>query len=263
MALLAVAVLVATVGVRGLGCHAVVTQQGLIARRVLLGVTVVVHGQRHTIGAMTLGYAAHGPKRMLRPLAQAGEALREAQRHVFPIRVGQHEVVQQVWKGLSLNGHAQAVHVREIRRAQPARFMHLAEKHFLGRPVLGFPAPHPPFHGPPLPLPVLAGVFPLQPLHQRFGLQPWLTLQQRFQTRPDVDERIDPGAPGVRCPGLGRELVSITVLPCGLAIHACFHRCELQRRPPVKVLAECPDLSIVDLTSCPHVATPFAKKLPA
>jgi len=87
-------------------------------------------------------------------------------------------VIQQVRKRLPLQGHAQAVQVREVRRTQPTRFMHLAEIHFLGRPTLGFPAPHAPFHGPPPPLPVLGRVFPLQPLHQGLGLQGRLTLQQ-------------------------------------------------------------------------------------
>jgi len=74
-------------------------------------------------------------------------------------------VISHVREGLPLDGHAQAVQVREVRRAQPARLMHLAEKHFLGRPVLSLPLPNAPFHGAPLPLPVLAGAFPLQPFH--------------------------------------------------------------------------------------------------
>jgi len=58
MALLAVAVLVAAVGVGGLGRHTVVTHQRLIPRRVLLEVSIVVNGQRHTIGAMPCRHAA-------------------------------------------------------------------------------------------------------------------------------------------------------------------------------------------------------------
>jgi len=75
--------------------------------------------------------------------------------------------------------------------------MHLAEEHFLGRPVLGLPLTHPSLHRPSLPLPVLAGAFPLQPVHQRFGLERRLPLQEFFQPRPDLQERIDARAPGV------------------------------------------------------------------
>jgi hypothetical protein len=59
--------------------------------------------------------------------------------------VGQHEVVQQVCERLTLDRHLQFLHVREVRRAQPPRFMHLAEEYFLGWTVLGLPLPHPPF----------------------------------------------------------------------------------------------------------------------
>jgi hypothetical protein len=50
--LLAVSVLVPAVRIRGLGRHSIVTQQRLIPGRVLLRVAVVVHGQRHPIGAI-------------------------------------------------------------------------------------------------------------------------------------------------------------------------------------------------------------------
>jgi hypothetical protein len=75
--------------------------------------------------------------------------------------------------------------------------MHLAEEQLLGRPVLGLPLPHPTFHRASLPLPVLPGIFPLQPIHQRLGLQSWLTLQQVLQPRPHRHERIDTRPPGV------------------------------------------------------------------
>jgi hypothetical protein len=73
-------------------------------------------------------------------------------------------------EGLTRNGHVQAFHVREVRRTQPTRFVCLAKEDFLGRTVLGLPLPHAPFYRPPLPLPILARVLPLQPLHQGLGL---------------------------------------------------------------------------------------------
>jgi hypothetical protein len=237
MALLAIAVLVAAGRIGRLGSHPVMPQQGLVLGRVLLGVPFLIHRQRHAVRAVPLGHATQFPQGILDPFAQAGETLRKAHRHVFPVRVGQHEVVQQVRERLPLDGHAQAVQVREVRRTQAARFVDLAEEHFLGRPVLGLPASHPPFHRPPLPLPVLAGAFPLQPVHQCLGLESRFPLQEFLQPRPDVLERVQPGTPGVCATAFTGQLAPVAVLACGLAIHACLHRRVLQRCPPVQVAA--------------------------
>jgi len=262
MALLAIAVLMAAVGVRGFGRQPVVSHQRPVFGRVLLGVAVVMHRQRHAVGAVPLGARAEFPQRILQALTQAGEALREAQRRVFPVRVGQHKVVDQVGKRLAQDGNVQIIHVRKVRATQAARLMHLAEKHFLGRPVLRLPLPHPPLHRAPPLVPVLAWVFPLQHLDQRFRLQRRRPLQQFFQTRPDLGERIGPGPPGVLRPALTRHLTAVAVLPGTFGIHPCFHRCLSQRCPPLKVPTQFLDLSIRDLATFPHGATPFAKKLP-
>jgi hypothetical protein len=96
MALLAIPVLVAAGGVGRLCGDVVVPQQRLIAGGVLLGIAVLVDRQRHAVGAMALGNAAEVPQGVLQPLAQAGETLGEADGHILPVRVGQHEVVQHV-----------------------------------------------------------------------------------------------------------------------------------------------------------------------
>jgi hypothetical protein len=235
MTLLAIAVLVTARRIGSLGRQAIMPQQGLVMGRVLLGVAFLIHGQRHAIRAVPPGCAAQFPQGILRPFAEAGETLRETDRHVFPVRVGQHEVIQQVWERLPLDSHTQTLHVREIGCSQAARLVDLAEEHFFGRPVLGFPTSHPPFQRPPLRLPILAGVFSLQPVQQGFGLERGLALQECFQPRPDVAERIDTGAPGVGGARLTGQLAPVAVFACGLAIHACLHRRVLQRCPPVQV----------------------------
>ena len=175
--LLAIAVLVATGGVGRLGLQAVMPQQGLVLRRVLFGMAIVMHRQGHAVGAMPLRHAAQFPQGVLQPLAQAGEALRKAQRHVFPVRVREHKVIDQMRERLPLNRHPQLFHVAEIRGAQAPRFMHLGEEHFLGRPVLGLPLPHPPLQRAPRGLPVTVGILLLEPLQQRLGLQARLALE--------------------------------------------------------------------------------------
>jgi hypothetical protein len=170
MPLLAIAVLVAAGCIGRLSRQAIVTHQRLVPSGVLLRVTVLMNRQRHAVGAMPLRYAAQFPQSVLQSVAQAGEALREAQRHVLPVRARQDEVVKHVRKGLTLDGHAQAIQVREVRRTQPARFMHLGEKHFLGRPMPSLPLPHTPFDGSSVPVPVLSRTVTLQPSQQRSRL---------------------------------------------------------------------------------------------
>jgi hypothetical protein len=213
MALLAVAVLVPAISIRGLRRHLVVTQQRLIPGRVPLGVPVVVNGQRHAVGAVTLGHGAQFPNGVLQPLAQAGEALREAQRHVLPIRIGEHEVVHQVRKRLALDGNAQAIHVREVRRAQPTRLMHLAEKDFLGGAVPRLPLPYPSFQRPPVPLPVLAGMLAFQPFHQLFRLQARRTFQQFLHLRPDRRQRIHARPPAMGPARLAGKSSQLAIFP--------------------------------------------------
>jgi len=229
MTLLAIAVLVAAGGIGRLGRQTVVTHQRLVPARVLLGGAVLMHGQRHAVGTMPLRHPAQFPQGVLQPLTQAGEAFRKAQAHMFPVGARQHEVVDHVRKRLARNGHAQTVHVAEVRRAQSTRLMDLAEKHFLGWPVLGFPLPHAPFHGPALPLPVLTRIVALQPSHQRFGLQGWLTLEKFFQAGPNCGQRVGAGSPRVRPADFAGQSALAAILACGFAIHTCLHRCPAQR----------------------------------
>src|SRR5690348_11234947 len=73
-----------------------------------------MHGQGHAIGAMPCGHATQLPESVLQPFTEAGEALREAERHMLPVRARQHEVVDQVREGLPRKGHLQRVHTAEV-----------------------------------------------------------------------------------------------------------------------------------------------------
>ena len=92
-------------------------------------------------------------------------------RHRFPVRVRQHEVIDQVVERLTLDRYVQACHVREVRCAQPPGVMHLTEKHFL----LGTFGSAPPFHASlkrsQLSILKPTWVLPLQPLKKRLRLQ--------------------------------------------------------------------------------------------
>jgi hypothetical protein len=70
-------------------------------------------------------------------------------------------VVHQVIKHLAANRHLQTAHVREIGSTQPARFVHLAEEHFLGRSLRGPPVVYLALQGAQLTILELARVLPL------------------------------------------------------------------------------------------------------
>jgi hypothetical protein len=163
-----VAIFMAAVRVGGLGGDAIVSQQRLVIGGELRRLTVVMHGQGGPVRAMTLGRGVQDPQGVLQPRAQTGEAFRRAHRYVLPVRIGQHEVVQQMVERDAGKGHAQVIHRRKIGRRQPARRVLLSKEDFLVRAVLGFPLADPPFQSPADRGWVLPRMGLLQPLPNRF-----------------------------------------------------------------------------------------------
>lgn len=232
MALLAVAVLVTRVGVDRLGRDSVVRQQRLITAREEVRPRSLDR-QTHAITAMLFGHAAQRPHRALEPFTETLETLRETDRHVLPVRVRQHEVVDQMRERLAVDGHAQIVHAREVRGAEPTRRMHLREENFLGRPAGRLPVLDTALQRPQLAIGKLTGMPPLQFLEERLGFPARAGFEQFFDFGPDLREGIGP------CPirarrRLGRaprrQHVAVPILPRRLAIHARLHRRETQRR---------------------------------
>jgi hypothetical protein len=195
MPLLRVAVLVRVVRLDLLAHQPIVIQQGLIAARELLPVGQVVHGGAHAVPLRHTAQFAHG---VLQALAQRLEALRETNGHRFPVRIGQHKVVDQVVERLRGDGDAQLVHDREVRSTQPARLVNLGEEHLLGRARTGPPAPDVALQRPQLTGLEAPWVAPLQFVEEGLGLQPGAAFQQCPHLGPDRGERVGPGPPGVR-----------------------------------------------------------------
>jgi hypothetical protein len=148
----------------------VMGQQGPVLRRVHLRVPVLMHRQTHPVRPMPRRHAPQRPQGFLQALTQTGETLGTTQADMLPVRLRQHEMVDQVGERLPLDRHPEGGHLGEVGRPQPPRFMPLGKKHFLGRAVLRLPPPHPPLQRPPMHLPVLRRVLLLQPLQQRLGL---------------------------------------------------------------------------------------------
>ena len=168
MALLAISVLVTRVRIDRLRLHSVVRHQRLIAAREELRPRSL-HRQRHPIAAMLGRHTAERPHRVLKPGTETLEALRKTERHVLPVRMRQHEVVDQMRARLAVDRHAQLAHVREVRGAQPARQVLLREVDLLVRPARGLPVLDPPLQRPQLPIVELTGMTPLQLPEKRPG----------------------------------------------------------------------------------------------
>ena len=220
VALLDVAVLVRLGRVDGLALQTVVLQQPLIPLLERASVTARRHRGRQGIGAMHPGHAAQFGQGVLQAVAEALEALGEADGAGLPVRVSQHEVVDQVRERLTSDGHLQAGRVREVRGTQAAGFVDLAEEDFLGRPVQGSPFFEVPLQGAQLPLGEAARILALQPVEHGLGLQAGVERQQFFDPRPDVGERVGPGSPGMLHAHLTGQLAEPAILACGLVVDA-------------------------------------------
>jgi hypothetical protein len=251
--LLDVAVLVRVVGLDLLADQPVMIEQSLIAPRELFALRQVVHRRAQPVRSMPPRHAAQLSQGVLQPLAQALEALRKTDRQRLPIRVGQHEVVDQVLEPLPRDGHVQLVHPREVRRRQPARLVHLAEEHFLGRPRQRPPTPHLPLQRPQLPVGETARIATPQLGEDRLGLQARLPLEQRTNLHPHLGERIDPRRPIVRQSHLARQLPQPPILPSRLVVHVRPRRRDTQPLAGRQQPSQLPHLFVRDHRKPPCV----------
>lgn len=248
VALLGVAVLVTLAGVDRLWLHLVVGHQRGIAARELLGAGGL-HGQAHAVAPVVGGHAAQGPDRVLEAGAETLEALGETNGDVLPVRVRQHEVVDQVREWLALDGHAQLGHVREVGRPEPARRVVLGEEHLLVGTMRRPPLLDPALQGAELAVREPARVPPPQLLEQGFGLPPGRLFEQFDDLTPHVSERVGarPPVTGRRVgPPLRRQLIGVPVLARRLAIHAGLRRRQRQRRLLAEPTPQRADLGIRD-----------------
>ncbi len=229
VALFDVAVFVAVARVDGLALQAIMLQYTSIPIRKGLPFCPRRNGRRQTIGAMAQWHAAQFPQRVLQAFAEALQALGEADRAGLPVRVGQHKVVDQVGERHASDGHAQAGAMREIAGAQPTRFMHLGEEHFLGRTVQGTPQFDAALQGAQLPVAEPARIKPLQLAKQRLGLQAGSHLQPLYQIGPNVGENVGPCKPVACHDHLAGQLAEPPVLPCRLGVHTDLGRHQAQR----------------------------------
>ncbi len=225
VALLDIAVLVCLPGVDRLPPQPIVPQQRLIPLLEDLRLRLAgLHRRRQPVGPMDRRHPAQLPQGVLQPLAEALQALRETHRPCLPVRVGQHEVVNQVGKGRAGDGHPQLRTVCEVRGTQLSRLVDLGKEHLLGRAVLGSPPLDVPLQGPQLSLAEAAGVLPLEGLEQGLGLQARGYAQLLHDPAPNVGEGVRACPPGVVHTHLTGQPLEPPVFAGGLARHAGFAR---------------------------------------
>ena len=220
VALLDVAVLVGLRRIDGLALQAVVAQQHLVALLKRLPVTPRRHGRGQGVGAMQVRHAAQFDQGVLQAVAEALEALSEADGAGLPVRVGQHEVVDQVGERQALDGDLQARRVGEVRGAEPAGGVDLGEEDLLGRPVQGTPRLDVPLQSTQLAVGEAAGVLALQPGEQGVGLEARVEGQLFLDALPDVGERVGARPPGMRHAYLAGQLTEPAILACSLVVDA-------------------------------------------
>ena len=91
------------------------------------------------VGAVLARYTAHLPNAPFEAFDQRFEAFRKADLNRLDIRVHQHQVVDQVWKGHTAQRDAEARHVREVGLSGLARFVDLWKDHLALGTVLSPP----------------------------------------------------------------------------------------------------------------------------
>jgi hypothetical protein len=218
MALLDVAVLIGLAWLDRLAFESVVRQQGLVPPGEHLGLRVGVDRRGQAVGAVPSGNPSQLPQSVLQPFAEALEALGEADRACLPVRVGEHEVVDQVVERLAGDGDAESAHVGEVTLGEPPWLVGLCEEHLPGRPFVGAPLLDPPLQGPQLDVGEAAWMAALQVEEQGLGLEPRVEPELIDEFGPDVLERVLPGPPGVRGLPLAGERVRVAVLACRLLV---------------------------------------------
>jgi hypothetical protein len=258
VALLHVAVLMGMGRLDRLAHEAVVPQQRLVAlRERRRALRPRRDRRRQPVGAVQLRRAAQLPQGVLQALGQALVALREADRPRLPVRVGQHEVVDQVIERRPGDGHAKVAAVREVAGAEPSGVVDLGEEHLLGRAFQGAPLLDASLQGSQLAVGEAAGEATLQVIKQGLGLQPGVDPKQRFKLRPDLGEGVGPRAVvAFHASHLAGQPAEPAVLARRLLVHAGLGRRLTSRQSPRVQAAQAAHLLIGD-----HLKPPCAERL--
>jgi hypothetical protein len=218
MTLLDVTILVGLPRPDRLAFEPVMFEQSLISPSEHLGFRIVVDRGRQAIGAVSPGDSSQFPQGVLQALAEALEALGEADGARLPVGIGEHEVIDQVVERLTEDGDAELGHASEVALGEPTGFVNLGEEHLLGRSFEDAPEFDAPLQGPELDIGKTAREAALQVEEECLGLKARVEPEQFEEFGPDILERVLPGPPGMRDTTLTGEQIGVAVLACRLLI---------------------------------------------
>jgi hypothetical protein len=218
MTLLDVAILVGLPGLDRLAFEPVVREQSLVSPGEHLGFGIAVDRRGQAIGAVPFGDPSQFPQGVLQSLAEALEALGEADGAGLPVGVGEHEVIDQVVERLAEDGDAELGHAGEVALGEPTRLMDLGEEDLPGRPFEGPPLFDPPLQAAELDVGEPPRISALQVEEEGLGLEARVEPELIGEFGPDVLERVVAGPPGMRDSSLTGEQVGVAVLACRLLV---------------------------------------------
>jgi hypothetical protein len=248
MTLLDVAILVGLSRLDRLAFEAIMREQSLVAASEHLGLGIAVDRGGQAIGAVSPGDSSQFPQGVLQALAEALEALGEADGAGLPVGVGEHEVIDQVVEGLAEDGDAEPGHTGEVALGETSRLMDLGEEDLLGRPFEGPPLFDPPLQAAELDVGEPLRISALEVEEEGLGLEPRVEPEHLKQFGPDVLERVLPGPPGVRDSSLTGKRVGVAVLACRLLVNAglvgglsqCVFGLDQLPQPPEQTIGDHP-----------------------
>ena len=176
------------------GAQAIVVDQFAVALGEVPAAALrqLVGCRRQIVGAVFDRHTAETPEGGLHACAQCLKTLARANRHRLPVRVRQHEVIQQMRERLAGDDHFELAHVRKIRLPLFSGHMRLRKEHLAVRPRLQTPRQEPPLQRAQLPGAEPPGVAPVHLLPHGLGLKSAILLQQRLDLRPHIGKRIRP-----------------------------------------------------------------------
>ena len=262
MTLLDVAILVGLPRLDRLAFEPVMGEQSPVASGEHLGFGVAGDRGGQAIGAVSPGDSSQFPQGVLQPLAEALEALGEADGAGLPVGIGEHEVIDQVVERLAEDGDAELDHAGEIRFGEPTRLVDLGEEDLLGRPFEGSPPLDPSLQAPELDVGEPTGKAALQVEEESLGLEARVEPKLIDEFGPDVLERVLPGPPGMRDSSLTGEQVGVAVLACRLLIDLGPICGVGERAFGLEQLPQPPELTIGDHPFAPVSKEPKWDSLP-
>jgi hypothetical protein len=218
MTLLDVAILVGLSRPDRLAFELVMREQSLVSPGEHLGFGLAVDRSGQAIGAVSPGDPSQFPQGVLQALAEALEALGEADGAGLPVGVGEHEVIDHVVEGHAEDGDAEFGHAGEVALGEPARLVDLGEEDLPGRPFEGPPLLDPTLQATELDVGESPRVAALQVEEEGLGLEARVEPEPFENFGPDVLERVLPGPPGVGDSPLTGQRVGVAVLACRLLV---------------------------------------------